>query len=65
MPRDAVSHVAAADAQETTPPASPVARRIAEKHGLDLTQVRASGKRIRKDDVLRHIETQKTGDGKA
>ena len=38
--------------------ASPIARRIAEEHGVDLTLVQAEGRRVRKDDVLRHIETK-------
>src|SRR5581483_6318777 len=38
---------------------SPVARRIAQKHGIDLTAVRGSGMRgrVRKADVLAALET--------
>jgi pyruvate/2-oxoglutarate dehydrogenase complex dihydrolipoamide acyltransferase (E2) component len=43
-------------------PASPVARRLAEEHGVDLTLVRATGRRIGKDDVLKYLETE-SGDG--
>jgi len=64
-PPDLASRVADSDAQKTALPASPVARRLAEKHGLDLAQVRASRGRIRKDDVLRHIQAHKAGDGAA
>jgi pyruvate dehydrogenase E2 component (dihydrolipoamide acetyltransferase) len=39
------------------PSATPVARRLAEKHGVDLTLVPASGRRIEKDDVLSYLET--------
>lgn len=35
---------------------SPVARRIAEEHGIDLTLVKGNGKRIEKADVLAYIE---------
>ena len=36
--------------------ATPVARRIALEHGVNLSQVRASGSRIQKADVLNHLE---------
>jgi pyruvate dehydrogenase E2 component (dihydrolipoamide acetyltransferase) len=42
--------------------ASPVARKLAEEHGVDLTLVRTSGRRIGKDDVLTYLETE-SGDG--
>jgi pyruvate dehydrogenase E2 component (dihydrolipoamide acetyltransferase) len=35
---------------------TPVARRLAEKHGVDLAEVRTRGRRIEKDDVLRYLE---------
>jgi 2-oxoglutarate dehydrogenase dihydrolipoamide succinyltransferase (E2 component) len=39
---------------------SPVVRRIADKHGVDLEQVKGTGigGRVRKKDVLAHIESQ-------
>lgn len=37
------------------PGVSPLARRIAEEHGIDLESVKHSGKRIEKDDVLDYI----------
>jgi len=36
---------------------SPVARRIAEEHGIDLALVKSNGKRIEKADVLAYIDT--------
>jgi pyruvate dehydrogenase E2 component (dihydrolipoamide acetyltransferase) len=39
--------------------ASPLARRIAEQHGVDLAQVKTASGRIEKADVLAHVETQK------
>lgn len=35
---------------------SPLARRIAEEHGVDLSQVKPSGGRVRKEDVLAYLE---------
>jgi pyruvate dehydrogenase E2 component (dihydrolipoamide acetyltransferase) len=34
---------------------SPLARRIAEEHGIDLTLIKSNGRRIEKADVLAHI----------
>jgi len=39
--------------------ASPLARKIAEEHGIDLAQVEASGKRIEKADVLAYIDAMR------
>jgi pyruvate dehydrogenase E2 component (dihydrolipoamide acetyltransferase) len=39
--------------------ASPLARKIAEQHGVDLTRVRTATGRIEKADVLAHVENQK------
>ena len=39
--------------------ASPLARKIAEQHGVDLTQVKASGGTIQKADVLAYVESRK------
>jgi pyruvate dehydrogenase E2 component (dihydrolipoamide acetyltransferase) len=40
--------------------ASPLARRIAEEHGIDLARVKAPGGKIEKADVLAYIDSQKT-----
>jgi pyruvate dehydrogenase E2 component (dihydrolipoamide acetyltransferase) len=48
--------------------ASPLARRIAEQHGVDLGRIRAASGRIEKADVLAYVESQKsslTGNGQA
>jgi len=36
---------------------SPVARRIADEHGIDITVIKSNGKRIEKADVLAYIES--------
>jgi len=41
--------------------ASPLARRIAEQHGVDLSRIRTSSGRIEKADVLAHIEARGNG----
>jgi pyruvate dehydrogenase E2 component (dihydrolipoamide acetyltransferase) len=41
--------------------ASPLARKIAEEHGIDLARVKAAGGRIQKADVLAHVAMQKSG----
>ena len=40
--------------------ASPLARRIAEQHGVDLARIQTPSGRIEKADVLAYVETQKT-----
>ncbi len=45
-------------AQTTSVAASPLAARIAAEHNLDLAQVKATGRRIQKADVLSHIQGQ-------
>jgi len=63
-------HTPTAGAATATPPApagtpsTPVARRVAAAHGIDLEQVSGSGTggKVVKDDVLSHIE-QNGGDG--
>ena len=37
--------------------ASPLARRIAEEHGIDLALLKSNGKRIEKGDVLAYLDT--------
>jgi pyruvate dehydrogenase E2 component (dihydrolipoyllysine-residue acetyltransferase) len=39
--------------------ASPLARKLAEEHGVDLARVKASSGRIEKADVLAHVERDK------
>lgn len=41
-----------------TTSASPLASRIAAEHNLDLSQVRSSGRRIQKADVLTYLQSQ-------
>src|SRR5207249_3762729 len=43
--------------------ASPLARRLAEQHGVDLTRLQTAGGRIEKADVLAYVETQKSRAG--
>jgi len=48
--------------------ASPLARKIAEQHGVDLGRVRTASGRIEKADVLAYVESQKSsaaGNGRA
>jgi pyruvate dehydrogenase E2 component (dihydrolipoamide acetyltransferase) len=44
---------------------SPVVQMLAEEHGVDLTQVRGTGigGRVRKRDVLAHVEARRRSDG--
>jgi pyruvate dehydrogenase E2 component (dihydrolipoamide acetyltransferase) len=46
----------------TTSVVSPVARKIAEEHHIDLTQIKSDGGRIQKADVLNYLERQKAGE---
>jgi len=50
---------AAAPAPAAALKASPLARKIAEQHGVDLARVKGSGGKIEKADVLAYVETQK------
>jgi pyruvate dehydrogenase E2 component (dihydrolipoamide acetyltransferase) len=43
--------------------ASPLARRIAEQHGVDIAQVRTASGRVEKADVLAYVERQKVASG--
>jgi pyruvate dehydrogenase E2 component (dihydrolipoamide acetyltransferase) len=64
---------AASSTPATTPPipapaasgvrASPLARKIAEQHGVDLARVKTATGRIEKADVLAHVESQKAAAG--
>jgi pyruvate dehydrogenase E2 component (dihydrolipoamide acetyltransferase) len=51
---------------EATVKASPLARKLAEAHGVDLSRVRTTSGRIEKADVLAHVDRhQAAGDGVA
>jgi pyruvate dehydrogenase E2 component (dihydrolipoamide acetyltransferase) len=54
---------AQADAPVMTVKASPLARRLAEQHGVDLARVTTAGGRIEKADVLAHVDARKAGGG--
>ena len=43
--------------------ASPLARRLAEQHGVDLTRLQTAGGRIEKADVLAYVEREKSPAG--
>ena len=43
------------------PKVSPLARKVAEQHGVDIAQVTASGRRIEKADVLAFVERRDAG----
>ena len=56
---------AAAASEADRPHASPVARRMAEEHGLDLSRVEGTGTggRVTREDVERHIQGTRPRDG--
>src|SRR5919199_6360853 len=56
---------AAAASEADRPHASPVARRMAEEHGLDLSRVEGTGTggRVTREDVERHIQAGSPRDG--
>jgi len=45
--------------------ASPLARRVAEQHGVDLAAIKTASGRIEKADVLAYVERTKAGNGSA
>src|SRR5712691_503763 len=53
----------AANASPGAVKASPLARKIAEQHGVDLTRLKTASGRIEKADVLAYVETQKGSAG--
>ena len=59
----ATGHSAPADETDRSGFISPVVRRIADKHGVDLTQVEGTGigGRVRKKDVLAYVEAGGNG----
>src|SRR5262249_57159075 len=54
------SEAAAAPGSSSPVKASPLARKLAEQHGVDLAQVQTSTGRIEKADVIAHVERQKS-----
>ncbi|HEU4439606.1 MAG TPA: 2-oxo acid dehydrogenase subunit E2 [Methylomirabilota bacterium] len=49
-----------AESTDARPKASPLARRIAEEHGIDLTRIKTATGKIEKADVLAYVEGLKT-----
>jgi pyruvate dehydrogenase E2 component (dihydrolipoamide acetyltransferase) len=47
----------AASARNVSVEASPLARKIAEEHGIDLALIQSNGRRLEKADVLAYIDT--------
>ncbi len=47
---------------QATLAASPLASRIAAEHNLDLNQIKSTGKRIQKADVLAYLQNKEKGD---
>jgi pyruvate dehydrogenase E2 component (dihydrolipoamide acetyltransferase) len=47
---------------DTTVKTSPLARKLAEEHGVDLARVKTTSGRIEKADVLAHVERQQAAD---
>jgi pyruvate dehydrogenase E2 component (dihydrolipoamide acetyltransferase) len=58
-----LSRAADSGTEKVMPPASPVARRIAEEHGVDLALVKPDAGRIQKTHVLAYLEQQKSQAG--
>ncbi len=52
----AASAASSSAAPPTTVKASPLARKIAEQHGIDISQIRTASGRVEKADVLAHVE---------
>jgi len=60
VPVRSASEAAAAPASSSPVKASPLARKLAEQHGVDLAVVQTSTGRIEKADVIAHVERQKS-----
>jgi pyruvate dehydrogenase E2 component (dihydrolipoamide acetyltransferase) len=60
VPVRRAGEAAAAPSSSSPVKASPLARKLAEQHGVDLTLVQTSGGRIEKADVIAHVERQKS-----
>jgi pyruvate dehydrogenase E2 component (dihydrolipoamide acetyltransferase) len=52
--------VGEATTPDATVKASPLARKVAEEHGVDLARVKTASGRVEKADVLAHVERQKS-----
>ena len=59
----AASAAAAGTSSSASVKASPLARRIAEQHGVDLAQIPTATGKIEKADVLAFVESRKRGNG--
>jgi pyruvate dehydrogenase E2 component (dihydrolipoamide acetyltransferase) len=55
----AASAASSSAAPPATVKASPLARKIAEQHGVDISQIKTASGRVEKADVLAHVETLK------
>src|SRR5574338_393820 len=56
---DSAAERPGADAGDTRIKASPLARKVAEEHGVDLAHVRTAGGKIEKADVLAYVESRR------
>src|SRR5262249_39473642 len=55
-----IGDAAGAAAASAAIKASPLARKLAEQHGVDIAHIKTATGRIEKADVLAHVETLKT-----
>jgi pyruvate dehydrogenase E2 component (dihydrolipoamide acetyltransferase) len=55
----AASAASSSAAPAATVKASPLARKIAEQHGVDISQIKTASGRVEKADVLAHVESLK------
>src|SRR6184192_4336518 len=63
-PTGAAGAVASTPAAAATVKASPLARKLAEQHGVDLTRITTPSGRVEKADVMAYVESQKAPAGK-
>ena len=61
-PADAFAPVASASSSAPVK-ASPLARKIAEQHGVDISRIRTSSGRVERADVLAYVESQRGANG--
>lgn len=54
---------AAAPAASSAVKASPLARKLAEQHGVDIAQIKTASGRVEKADVLAFVDAHKAGNG--
>ena len=59
------SGAAAAPSAPAVVRASPLARKLAEQHGVDIASIRTPSGRVEKADVLAYVEGRKSGNGAA